>query len=83
MEIMSTRYLWNPQIPYTFKKFAFIHSLMSLCVHVCHGKYVGVRGQLLEVRSLLPSWVPGIRIIRLGGRHPLPVESYCWYLACF
>lgn len=28
-------------------------------------------------------WIPGIRIIRLGGRNPLPVESYCWYLPCF
>lgn len=28
-------------------------------------------------------WIPGIRIIRLGGRHPLPVESCCWYLPCF
>lgn len=56
MEIMSTQYLWNPQMPYTFKKFAFIHSLMSLSVYVCHGKCVGARGQLVGVRSLLPSY---------------------------
>lgn len=51
----------------SFLKYLFIYCLPVIvcCVwawRVCHGAYVMVRGQLLEIRSPLPLWVLGIRL---------------------
>lgn len=47
------------------------------CVHVCHGAYVVVRGQLTEGGSPVPPyWSPGIKPGSSGlATAPLPTES--------